>query len=422
MNEKSHSVLMIAFHYPPIQASSGVHRTLAFSKYLKLLNWDASVLTVTRNAYSDWRETNEKLIPDHVDVIRAFALDTHRHLSIKGRYLGLLALPDNWANWTVSAVIKGYIHIRKEKPDILFSTYPIATAHLIGYLLHRLTGLPWVADFRDPMLQESFPRGEKLRKVFGWIERKTLGHASKLIFTTSGAIESYRKNYPEIPSERYVLIENGYDEENFQLLEKSKIDRDEHRNKPLTLLHSGLIYESERDPRQLFLALSRLKLDGYIDKKKFKIILRASGNEEYFNELLKSNDIKDIVRLEPSLDYQSALIEMLEADGLLLLQASSCNRQIPAKAYEYLRCHKPIIALTDKTGDTAKMLSRSGIKSMASLDSGKDIYELIKDFVTTRDHSNYMYTDHRFVESLSRKGRTNILAEVFDEVASTHKD
>ncbi|MFU8858771.1 MAG: hypothetical protein ACNA8S_17435, partial [Deferrisomatales bacterium] len=62
---------MVAFHFPPIQGSSGVHRTLAFAKYLKEFGWGATVLTAHPRAYLSVREENLRMIPDHVRVVRA---------------------------------------------------------------------------------------------------------------------------------------------------------------------------------------------------------------------------------------------------------------------------------------------------------------------------------------------------------------
>src|ERR1041384_1514447 len=84
--QSMNGVLMVAYHFPPFAASSGIQRTLGFA----------------------------------------------RHLSLKGRYPALLARPDRWISWWFGAVPKGLAMIRKYRPHVLWSTYPIATAHAIG--------------------------------------------------------------------------------------------------------------------------------------------------------------------------------------------------------------------------------------------------------------------------------------------------
>ena len=105
--------------------------------------------------------------------------------------------------------------IRRSRPSVIFSTYPIATAHLIGLALHRLTGLPWIADFRDPMAQEGYPADPRIWRSFKWIEEHALRNASRSLFTSPGAIRDYRRDVSRRPGGRFVLIENGYDEEAF---------------------------------------------------------------------------------------------------------------------------------------------------------------------------------------------------------------
>ena len=82
-------LLMVAFHYPPIRGSSGVHRTLKFSRYLPSLGWQPIVLTAHPRAYASVGDEQLSEIPAEVPVERAFALDTARHLSIRGAYVRL---------------------------------------------------------------------------------------------------------------------------------------------------------------------------------------------------------------------------------------------------------------------------------------------------------------------------------------------
>ena len=75
-------------------------------------------------------------IPEKVVVKRVFALDTARHLTLKGRYFHWMVLPDRWVTWCFSGVFSGLTLIKKYQPKFIWSSYPIATAHLIALILY----------------------------------------------------------------------------------------------------------------------------------------------------------------------------------------------------------------------------------------------------------------------------------------------
>ncbi|CAM5468676.1 hypothetical protein RLIN73S_06233 [Rhodanobacter lindaniclasticus] len=145
------SVLMIAFHFPPAAMSSGHLRTLGFARHLPTSGWKPIVLSARALAYPRSMPVADGLIPKDCQVERAFALDVSRHLAIAGKYPGFLAQPDRWASWWPAAVASGLRLIRRHHVKAIWSTYPIMTAHCVAHTLSRLTRLPWIADFRDPV-------------------------------------------------------------------------------------------------------------------------------------------------------------------------------------------------------------------------------------------------------------------------------
>lgn len=369
-------VLLIAYHFPPVAVSSGVHRIVSLANALKQQDWDVTVLSASERTYerTDARTLDE--VQAGIRVIRALAFDTSRQLSVKGKYFQWMALPDNLQSWVVFAVLRGLAHIAANRPNIIISTYPIASAHLIAAILNRLTGIPWVADFRDPMAQPGYPSDPIKWKFFKWIEKTAAKRAAQLVFATPGALQEYQHRYPEVAQEKWLLVTNGYNEKQYaELVPHPK------RDGKIRVLHSGLVYISERNPRQLFEAISRLKNDNQITGQNFELTLRASGHEETYSSWLNELNIEDLVRLAPPIPYREALQEMFDADGLLLLQGDGCNQQIPAKAYEYLRAQKPVLALTDKSGDTAKLLLESDVANIAPLNDADEIYKAILDFI-----------------------------------------
>ncbi|MCW8831760.1 MAG: hypothetical protein OQK03_00385 [Colwellia sp.] len=368
-------ILYIAYHFPPILGSSGVHRTLAFVRHLANNKWDTTVLTASLKGYSHWEEEQQKFIPENVNVIRAFCRNAAKHLSFKGKYFSWMALPDNWQSWILGGFFSGLKSIYQNRPSVIVSTYPIASAHVIAYWLHKVTGIPWVADFRDPMAQEDYPTEKRKKKIFEWIEKKAVKHCKNIVLTAPGAVEFYQNKFPHVDKNFWRLVPNGFDEQIFSgvMASNEQSSEDNVQSQVITLLHSGVIYPSERDPSDLFQAIAELKQDKKIKQGNFKLILRAAGHDELFKEKLTSLSIADVVILAPPIPYKEALQEMLSADGLLLLQADNCDYQIPAKAYEYIRAQKPVLALTSMTGDTGKLLKSAGISCITPLNNKEKI-------------------------------------------------
>jgi glycosyltransferase involved in cell wall biosynthesis len=228
----------------------------------------------------------------------------------------------------------------------------------------------------------------------------------------------YRKRYPA-SSARIEVIENGYDEEAFvdALGEQSAIGP--LNAGILTIVHSGIVYPDERDPAQLFAAL-RLLLQRGVDARRLRIRFRAAVHEELLHNLARQHEVQPMVEILPSLPYREALTEMLRADGLLLMQAANCNEQVPAKLYEYLRARRPLLALTDEAGDTAKILRHSGVDAIARLDSGPEIANLLSRFIEG-DHRG-MRAGEQAIALASRAGRTEQLALLLDGVATRRGD
>ncbi|MGH8714613.1 MAG: glycosyltransferase [Casimicrobiaceae bacterium] len=403
-------VLMIAYHFPPLAGSSGIQRTLRFVQQLPAFGWEPIVLTASPRAYERTSADLLHEVPSGVHVERAFALDAARHFSIGGRYPGALARPDRWISWRFAAAVAGRRLVREYEPQAIWSTFPIATAHVIAGALQRKTQLPWVADFRDPMAQDGYPADPRVWRSFRKTEEATVRHARFSVFTAPGAARRYQERYPAM-AERIVVIENGFDEESFAGTDAA---RDPLNPGALTLLHSGIVYSWERDPTSLFAALQRMAAGGRLRAGEFKVRFRASSNDEQLAALAVQHGVKDFVQLLPPIPYRAALDEMVRADALLVLQAANCNEQIPAKLYEYMRAGRPILALTDPAGDTAVTLRSAGVQAVARLDCVDEIVDLLGRFADGDFGSSGAIPDSAFVAGASRMKRSQSLATLLD--------
>lgn len=420
----SRQVLVIAYHFPPCQGSSGLQRPLSLIKYLPKLGWKPLVLTVHLRAYPQLDFRLLEQVPGDVPVSRAMAFDTARHLSICGRYVSWMGYPDRWVSWLLGALPSGLRLIRRYRPKVIWSTYPIATAHLVGLLLHKLTGLPWIADFRDPMTEGELgtesqqPKDSAIWRMRRWVERLVVLNCTRLVFVAPGALAMYQKRYPEVPAIRWSLIPNGFDEDSFIAAERGAISvaKDPQR---LILLHSGLLYAGvgDRNPVAFFDALVNLRRKGLVDAGSLHVVLRATGHDDVYREMIRQRGLEEIVFLKPPLPYIEALSEMLQADGLLLVQGSISNPNIPAKFYEYVRARRPIFALVDEKGDTASALRSAGLGIISSLDSVESIEIGLGKFLSQLRQKNGPIASDDEVRSHSRESKVRDLVRLLEEIA-----
>jgi len=405
---------MVAFHYPPCVGSSGVHRTLKFSRYLLDHGWDPLVLTAQPRAYAQTGPQQLAEIPPAVRVARAFALDSRRHLAVRGSSLRLSALPDAWSSWWLGAVPAGLRLIRRHRPAVLWSTYPIATAHMIALTLHRLTGVPWIADFRDSMTEDGYPDDPATRRAYEWIERRAVRTAARLVFTAPSTRRMYLDRYPDLEAARCLVMSNGYDEADFAGLPPAPAARSE----PVRVIHAGVIYEHERDPRPFFRAIARLRREGRVGAGSLRVELRGSGSDAYCARLVQELGIGDVVHVLPALPYRENLASCATAGALLLLQGETCNHQIPAKAYEYLRLAKPILALTSEKGDTAQLLGECGGTTIVDLADEEAIYRMLPGFLDSLRVGSHPRPDPARAGRYARHSQARDLAVCLSDVAA----
>jgi hypothetical protein len=414
---RNRRVLMIAYHFPPIGESSGIQRTLKFATYLPEHGWEPLVLTISPRAYERVNPEQLREIPADMVVARAFGLDTARHLAVRGRYARWMAQPDRWLSWLPGALVQGMSLVRRYRPAAILSTFPIATAHLIGLALRRATDLPWIADFRDSMTEPDYPRDPLTWRTLRRLEQATVRRCARAIFTTRGALAMYAQRYPEVAANHWALIENGFDEDNFRVAEQTVDARAD--NEPLTLVHSGVLYPQERDPLPFFRAPQRLARGGEIDGSNLRVVLRATGSDSLYRPIIEQLGIGSIVQLAPPVGYSQALREMLRADGVLLFQAANCNHQIPAKLYEYLRAGRPIFALTDARGDTAAALRAATVRDIVDIADTEAIVGALQQFLTTLRRGAARGVPREIADRHSRRARTAELARLLDETTGS---
>lgn len=344
----ANSVLLIAFEMPPAR-SAGVQRPYRFAEYLLELGWDPYILTATTDVYQ--RFDHDLQVPAALAgrIYRAKASDISKKIAIAGRSPDILAVPDRFWPWYFPAVELGNSLIRDKNIQLLWSTYPVMTSHLIGRKLSLQHQLPWVADFRDPLQCHYNPAYQHFNAIQRYLERKVMQQASKVVTTCEAAAQLYRRIYPQLSADKFNVIENGYVPT--QLPMSTRPDK-------FTLLYSGALYGNGRDVSPLFQAISDLKQQGVINSDNFILKFRGTKKSEKIDVDLMRFSINELVIFLPPITFAEAQAEMMGSSANLLIQDEIFNFQVPGKLYDYVQSAKPLLAICPPDSATADVCRR----------------------------------------------------------------
>ena len=422
------TVLILAYYFPPI-GLGGTQRPLKFVKYLPSLGWRPIVVTVKDVHYYGRDTSLLSEIPAEAVVERTGSLDPLRLAHLFGRrgqrlsdadaktntLLKGLLFPDNQVGWIPFAVLRALKIIRRERVDALFTTFPPASGHLAGYLLHHLTGLPWITDFRDVWTGGEFDQYPTVlhRTMANALQRAIVGTADRLIAVTSDIADSLTALGAE-PS-RLSVVPNGYDPADFAHLAPAPRD---HR---FLLVYSGTM-NAARNPEPLFRAI-RLLLDRRPAlESHFTVRLVGAAIGLDLPDQIRRFRLETVVGLIGYLPHRDALAQLLAADALVLLLTTEASlaRGVPTgKSYEYLASGKPVLGVAPP-GAAGDLLARTHRgKAIAPEDTAgiADALEaLITDWQTKTRHSFSVEDDS--VKPYSRLTLTQQLAEILDDVTT----
>jgi glycosyltransferase involved in cell wall biosynthesis len=328
-------VLVVAYFFPPL-GGAGVQRTLKFVKYLAALGWEATVVSTRSRLYPVRDASLQDDVPDATCVVRTAALPLAHWVSLVLYRLRLRRLfawvtwPDGGVGWFPFALWAGLRAARRDRPDVIFSSSPPQSGHLAALVVHRLTGIPWVADFRDEWASDAHradqPRA--LARLAARVERAFTKHARGCVVAAGYFdIAGLPKDDP-----RRVEIPNGVDDADLATGIHPPTGR-------FVLAYVGTIY-GIRDPTPAFRALARLIERGEVDDARVEVRLVGSMWMEGFEPGAG-------IQMQSTgyVDHARALQEMSAATALLLY-VPSASLAPSGKLFEYLASGRPILCLT----------------------------------------------------------------------------
>jgi len=327
-------VLVLAYFFPPL-GGAGVQRTLKFVKYLSTLGWDATVVSTRSRLYPARDPSLLEEVPETTRVIRTAALPLAYWVSLVLYRLRLKRLfawatwPDGGFGWAPFALVAALRAARRDRPDVILSSSPPQSAHFAALVVHCLTGIPWVADFRDEWAADAHRPDQPrvLVRLAARVEQTFTKRARRSVVAAGYfGLAGLPHDDP-----RRVEILNGVDEADLATGNRPPAER-------FVLAYVGTIY-GIRDPTPVFRALTKLADRGEIDRGRIEVRLVGSVWLEGFEP---PTGIE--VQSTGYLDHARALREMSAATALLLY-VPSASLAPSGKLFEYLASGRPILCL-----------------------------------------------------------------------------
>jgi hypothetical protein len=454
-------VLFVAYNFPP-NVDMGANTCAQIARYLPMYGWKPIVLTVEEDFIEEkylghgggkideefGSVVRAKMLPHPLDIYRrlkSFSLigklmqrnDPQAHpsdpasgsvtinsgIAARNTLLTLLSLPDIYTGWIIPAVLAGIRAAGQNEARVIFSSAPFFTVHLAACALSLLTGLPWVAHFRDPWVTgrlTGYFTSEQFIRISGALERMVLTRAQKVICVTEEHAELLRSAYPKLPPSKFVVVRNGFDGVEWdRAVASAAIPEDEAgRPEKFRITYAGKLY-MKRSPVSVFRALRTLIDAGEIRREDAQVELIGwceSSDGHSVADLISEAGLEDCVEMAGLLSHSDTL-RRLSQSNLQLLLAEELTTQIPGKTYEYLKTGRPILALT-RAGAVATLLRQTGGSWVVDPDDQDGVTEAIRECYRTWKHGlPGRAPDASLVESFDRRKTTGQIADALNSIA-----
>lgn len=368
-------VLIITYYWPP-SGGSGVQRWVKFSKYLPSQGWQPVIYTpenpdmpsIDQSLYSDIPEEAEIIkrpITEIYSIYRRISgnkgggevnpinsqkktLKQKLMLAIRGN----LFIPDPRISWLKPSVRFLKKYLREHPVDVIVSTGPPHSMHLIAREVSKATGIPWVADFRDPWTRMFYFKHLALsdwaRKKHEKLEKMVLDDASAVVAVSPLVQEEFKT----MTGNRIELVTNGYDPEDFGQV----VEPDGHFN----IVHTGL-FASDGNPETLWKVLSDLCREDARFADQLRIRLVGKNDTMILDSIHAAGLERNLVDLGYR-DHTVAVREQMGSTMLILplRKEPEYRATLPGKLFEYLGSQRPVLGIGQTDGAMARILADTG--------------------------------------------------------------
>jgi hypothetical protein len=405
-------LLIVAYQFPPL-GGIGSTRISAFAHHLREYGWEATVLAPRNGAY--YRDPTLAFPEER--VVRAHSFEISRvskrilraggdavtpaapgavGLRLQRLARGLVYYPDPKVGWYLPAVIAGHRAVRHGDFDAIYSSASPQTTHPVARRLHQATGLPWIAEYRDPWVDLTY-QGDAVQRARR-LEDAIAREASGIVMTSP----NWARTYSERWQRPVTVITNGCDDRL-----PPRIDGRGRR----VIAHLGTMYPHRNRLGVLWGAIAE---HGGVDAVRFIGRVHPDAVAE-----LNAAGLGQLVE-ETGFLPRAAAMEVMSRSSMLLLagpdDAGGVMRGwIPAKVFDYLATDLPILYIGDTRADVAAMLrDYDGCHVLEPSDS-EGVAAALRE---CQDGRRYV----RDVTPVTRRALTATLAMLLDQVtAGSHE-
>jgi len=362
-------LLVVSYAFPP-QLTPESLLLLRRVKELVRLGWDLTVLTVDKRATLEMFDPRlEESLPPSLKVRRTGGALSPLY-AVKGiakvilKSLTLLGLPEMQSPWYFFGRQAGRRLVREQGFEAIYSHACYYVSSMVGLALKRGTGLPWVASFSDPWVDNPYlSLGPLQRRTSRFIEAAIIREADAVVFVTSRTAEVVMRKYPREWQKKVHVVPHGYETDFL-----GDLDLVPGPRRRLRLVYTGMFYKGKRTPEGLFRGLQLLGRSRPLEEQ-LEVRLIGPFAPDY-QPLAQSLGLGQVVACSGPVSFMESMQENAAADVLLLIEAPfSPSLILPTKLVDYLPLGKPILGLIPPEGTPAELMGRLGCPQVAPDDA-----------------------------------------------------
>ena len=427
-------VLIITYYWPPM-GGSGVQRWLKFAKYLPTFGWEPIVYTPKNPSFqlhddsllSDVRD--EQIVwkhpiwePHHLfyrakgkknlaQVNQGDILDKKNQSLFEKLGLwvrGNLLIPDPRRFWIGPSVKYLMRRLANERIDAIVTTGPPHSLHHIGRLLHQRTGIPWLADFRDPWTRWVFLRSFRVSAGAMRLHRrqeKQILQSAQAVTTVSQAL---REDFEHLGGRPVHELTNGYDEADFATTKAPSPQQ-------FLISYIGTI-DYLRDPRTFLRALRALCREraDFAEHVRIRFVGYLSG--VILKDIERDAVLADKLTIAHYVPHEEVLRLLQNAYVHLLLLSSGPETRgiLTGKFFEYLASGKRVLALGRKGSEIDQILQTTRAGVLHDPQDAEGIKATLLRYF--EDYKNNASLNTIGVEQYSRRNLTEALSKILDSM------